>query len=203
MWNYATINLVNELARLPGVGNVTVMGAGEYSMRIWMDPQKLYSFGLVPEDVIDADQAAEPGGRGRSGRHAAGAEGPAVPVHDRHRVAAERSGPVRRHRRQGPDRPGRPPRPRARTSARIEMGAQTYSQDFKLDGKPAAGIAIYQTPDANSLKVAERGRGQDGGAVAPLPAGAAATASPTTRRSSSRTRSTRSTRRCGRPASWC
>ena len=49
MWNYATINLVNELARLPGVGNVTVMGAGEYSMRIWMDPQKLYSFSLVPE----------------------------------------------------------------------------------------------------------------------------------------------------------
>ncbi len=40
MWNYATINLVNELARLPGVGNVTVMGAGEYSMRIWMDPQQ-------------------------------------------------------------------------------------------------------------------------------------------------------------------
>src|SRR5271156_1767505 len=52
MWNYASINLVNELARLPGVGNVTVMGAGEYSMRIWMDPQKLYSFNLVPEDVI-------------------------------------------------------------------------------------------------------------------------------------------------------
>src|SRR6201987_6026384 len=56
MWNYATINLVNELARLPGVGNVNVMGAGEYSMRIWMDPQKLYSFNLVPKDVIDAVQ---------------------------------------------------------------------------------------------------------------------------------------------------
>ena len=52
MWNYATINLVNELSRLPGVGNVTVMGAGEYSMRIWMDPQKLYSFGLVPEEDV-------------------------------------------------------------------------------------------------------------------------------------------------------
>ena len=48
MWNYATINLVNELARLPGVGNVTVMGAGAYSMRIWMDPQKFYSFNLQP-----------------------------------------------------------------------------------------------------------------------------------------------------------
>src|SRR5262249_49717621 len=46
------IYMQSKLARLPGVGNVTVMGAGEYSMRIWMDPQKLYSFGLVPADVI-------------------------------------------------------------------------------------------------------------------------------------------------------
>ena len=52
--NYATINLTNELARLPGVGSVKVFGAGSYSMRVWMDPQKLFSFGLVPKDVIDA-----------------------------------------------------------------------------------------------------------------------------------------------------
>src|ERR1700757_1965213 len=51
LWNYATINLVNDLARLPGVGNVMVMGAGEYSMRVWMDPNKLYTYGLVPSDV--------------------------------------------------------------------------------------------------------------------------------------------------------
>src|SRR5207244_8310924 len=44
---------------------------------------------------------------------------------------------------------------RLKDIGRIDMGAQTYSQDFKLDGKPAAGIAIYQTPDANSLKVAK------------------------------------------------
>ena len=52
MSNYASINLVNELARVPGVGNVNVFGVGEYAMRVWMDPQKLYSFGLVPEDVV-------------------------------------------------------------------------------------------------------------------------------------------------------
>src|SRR5215213_5454095 len=52
MSNYATINLVNELARVPGVGNVLVFGVGQYAMRIWLDPQKLYTFGLVPEDVI-------------------------------------------------------------------------------------------------------------------------------------------------------
>ena len=49
--NYATINLVNELARLPGVGNVTVYGAGQYAMRVWMDPQQLYVRGLGPSDV--------------------------------------------------------------------------------------------------------------------------------------------------------
>ena len=51
--NYATINLVSELARLPGVGNVNVFGVGQYSMRIWLDPQKLYSVGLTAQDVID------------------------------------------------------------------------------------------------------------------------------------------------------
>ena len=133
MWNYATINLVNELARLPGVGNVTVMGAGEYSMRIWMDPQKLLSFGLVPEDVIRAvRQQSQEVAAGQVGMPPAPKD-QAVPVHRRHHVAAERPRPVRRHRRQGPDRPGRPPRPRSRTSARIELGAQTYSQDFKLE----------------------------------------------------------------------
>src|SRR5262249_43078235 len=50
--NYATINLVNELARLPGVGNVNVFGAAKYAMRIWMDPEKLHTFALTPQDVI-------------------------------------------------------------------------------------------------------------------------------------------------------
>src|SRR6202045_533184 len=50
--NYATINMTDDLARLPGVGSVKVFGSGEYSMRIWMDPGKLYSYGLVPKDVI-------------------------------------------------------------------------------------------------------------------------------------------------------
>jgi hydrophobic/amphiphilic exporter-1 (mainly G- bacteria), HAE1 family len=53
MSNYATINLVNELARLPGVGNVNVFGTGEYAMRIWMDPQKMYVLGLVPQDIVN------------------------------------------------------------------------------------------------------------------------------------------------------
>src|SRR5205814_5656797 len=54
--NYATINIRDELSRLPGVGNVTVFGAGQYSMRIWLDPAKLQARGLMPQDVIQAIQ---------------------------------------------------------------------------------------------------------------------------------------------------
>ena len=54
--NYATINIRDELSRLPGVGNVTVFGAGQYSMRVWLDPNKLQVRGLMPQDVIQAIQ---------------------------------------------------------------------------------------------------------------------------------------------------
>src|SRR5690349_7122598 len=54
--NYATINLVNELARVPGVGNVNVFGVGQYAMRVWMDPEKLYARGLTPQDVVQVIQ---------------------------------------------------------------------------------------------------------------------------------------------------
>jgi hydrophobic/amphiphilic exporter-1 (mainly G- bacteria), HAE1 family len=153
MWNYATINLVNELARLPGVGNVTVMGAGAYSMRIWMDPQKLYSFNLVPEDVIRSVKE-------QSQEVAAGQVGmPPAPKDQQFQytidILSRFNDPgqfaeivVKDQTAQG----GR--LIKIKDVARIDLGAQTYSQDFKLDGKPAAGIAIYQTPDANSLKVA-------------------------------------------------
>src|SRR5581483_8388106 len=57
MGNYATINLVNELARVPGVGNVAVLGAAQYAMRIWMDPEKLDIHGLTTADVIQVVQA--------------------------------------------------------------------------------------------------------------------------------------------------
>ena len=54
--NYATINIKDELSRLPGVGNVTVFGAGQYSMRVWLDPNKLQALSLMPQDVIQAIQ---------------------------------------------------------------------------------------------------------------------------------------------------
>src|SRR5450631_210924 len=150
--NYATINLVNELARLPGVGYVRVFGAAEYAMRIWMDPQKLYSFGLVPEDVIKAvKQQSQVVAAGQTGM-------PPAPNSQDFQYTIDIQSRL--------DDPGQFAEIivkgqtaqggrliRVKDVARIELGSQTYSQQCYLNGKPAAGIAIYQTPDANSLQV--------------------------------------------------
>ena len=97
--NYAAINLQNPLARLAGVAEVNVLGAGTYSMRIWLDPQKLQTFGLVPDDVIQAlNQQNAQVAAGQTGMPPQ-PRGPAVPVHD------QRAGPAR------------PARPSSRTSS--------------------------------------------------------------------------------------
>src|ERR1700748_423502 len=76
--NYATINIRDELARLSGVGNVTVFGAGQYSMRIWLDPDKLQARALMPQDVIQAiQQQNQQGAAGQIGTPPT-APGPAV-----------------------------------------------------------------------------------------------------------------------------
>jgi hydrophobic/amphiphilic exporter-1 (mainly G- bacteria), HAE1 family len=152
MSNYATINLINELARLPGVGSVKVFGAGTYSMRIWMDPQKLFSFGLVPKDVIDAI-------RQQSQNVAAGQVGmPPAPKDQQFQYTVDIQSRLNDPGQFGDiivkDQTAQGGRLiRVRDIGRIELGSQTYAQDFRLNGKPAAGIGIYQTPEANSLQV--------------------------------------------------
>ncbi|WIM10832.1 multidrug efflux RND transporter permease subunit [Enhydrobacter sp.] len=153
MSNYATINLVNELARVPGVGNVTVLGAGQYSMRIWMDPQKLYAYGLTPADVIQVVQSQSqsvtagqvgtpPAAKGQNFQYTVDIEGRlADPAQFANIIVKSESGDGGRIL-------------RLKDVARVELGAQTYAQNFRLDGKPGAGIAIYQAPGANALEVA-------------------------------------------------
>ncbi len=152
MSNYATINLTSVIARLPGVGDVKVFGASSYSMRIWMDPAKLQSFSLEPKDVIRAI-------RQQNQNIAAGQIGTPPTSRDTQfqytiDVKSRLNQPeefgnivVKDQTRSG----GRIIR--LKDVARIELGAQTYAQDFRVNGKPAAGIAIYQTPDSNSLQV--------------------------------------------------
>jgi len=155
MSNYATINLVNQLARLPGVGNVNVFGVGQYAMRIWLDPQKLKSYNLVPSDVIDkVKQQSQQVSAGQIGT-------PPVPAGQDFQYTVDIAGRL-----STPDEFGNiviksaaadgKALVRLRDVARVELGAQTYSQEFRVNGRPAAGIAIYQTPDANALDVSSR-----------------------------------------------
>jgi HAE1 family hydrophobic/amphiphilic exporter-1 len=151
--NYATIRLKDELARLPGVGNVTVFGAGQYSMRIWLDPEKMKARGLTAQDVIQALQQ-------QSEQVTAGQIG-APPVLDgqsfQYTVEVE-------SRLDDPDQfaavvvktGAAGDMTRVRDIGRVELGAQTYGQFFELDGQPAAGMAIFLSPGANALDVAGR-----------------------------------------------
>src|SRR2546423_13683886 len=92
--NYATIPLKDEIARLPGVGNVTAFGAGQYSMRIWLDPNKMQARGLMPQDVIEAlRQQSTQVTAGQIGAPPA-PRGPTVQNPQRHRPAP-RPGPIR------------------------------------------------------------------------------------------------------------
>ena len=151
--NYGIINLQDEIARLPGIGNVNVFGAGQYAMRIWLNPDQLQSRGLTPEQVISAIQQ-------QSQEVASGVVGmPPVPKGQNFQYTLNISGRlneatdyeniiVKVSNADG----GRITR--LRDVARVELGAQTYSQIFTFNGQPAAALGIYQLPDANSLQVA-------------------------------------------------
>ncbi|HQS48160.1 MAG TPA: efflux RND transporter permease subunit [Xanthobacteraceae bacterium] len=151
--NYAAIYVQNELARLSGVGNVLIFGAGDYAMRVWMDPDKMQSVGLTPSDVVNAI-------KGQSQEVTAGQVGmPPTPAGTNFQYTVNIQGRLN----DVPDYEniivkvdnqdgGRILR--VKDIGRVELGAQSYSKTFMLDNKPATGIAIFQLPDANALDVA-------------------------------------------------
>ena len=153
--NFATINLVNELARLPGVGNVNVLGVGQYSMRVWLDPQKLYTFGLTPSEVTRVIQEqSQPVTAGQVGT-------PPAPKGQDFQFTVDIQGRLSTPEefaniivKTAQGNGGRILR--LKDIGRVELGAQTYAQTSKLNGKPNASIAIYQLPEANALDVATR-----------------------------------------------
>jgi HAE1 family hydrophobic/amphiphilic exporter-1 len=148
--NYATINIRDELSRLPGVGNVTVFGAGQYSMRVWLDPNKLQVRALMPQDVISAIQQQSqqvtagqvgmpPTPSGQAFQYTLNVNGR---LDDKDQfediiVKTGNNGDVTR----------------VRDVGWVELGAQTYSQMFSLNKKPATGIGVFQSPGANALEV--------------------------------------------------
>jgi HAE1 family hydrophobic/amphiphilic exporter-1 len=149
--NYATINLKDQLARLPGVGNVLIFGAGQYSMRVWLDPSRLQARSLTTQDVINAlktqNQQVAAGQLGMPPTPSALPFQYTIDIAGRLDQVSQFEEVVVKS-----DTDGR--MTRLIDVARVELGAQSYSQVFTLDGKPAAGIAIYQTLEANALDVA-------------------------------------------------
>ncbi len=94
--NYANINIVDALYRVPGVGEVRVFGAGDYAMRIWVKPDRLATMGLTVPDLVEGDPAAEHGEPVRTGRRTTGPHGPGHDVHRSRRGPAANRGGIRR-----------------------------------------------------------------------------------------------------------
>ena len=152
--NFGALQLRDKLARLPGVGDVVVFGIGEYSMRVWLNPNQLNQRGLIPQDVINAIQQ-------QNANVAAGQLGmPPTPAGQDFQltanVPAALSDPTQFEQIILKTDSGAGGQiTRLRDVGRAELGARSYSQLFKLDGKPAGGIAIYQLPGANALATAK------------------------------------------------
>ena len=153
--NFATLQLHDKLARVPGVGDVTVFGIGQYSMRIWLDPQQMLQRSLMPSDVINAVRA-------QNAYVAAGQVSmPPTRPGEAFQLTIDVEGNLTRSEefediivKTGPN--GQITR--IKDVGRVELGAQTYSQSFKMNDRVAGGIAIYQLPDANALDTAARVR---------------------------------------------
>lgn len=157
--NFATINLVDALSRLPGVGNVTVFGASQYAMRIWFDPNLLQARGLTAADVLQAiQQQSQEVSTGQIGAPPVTQDQPfqyTLNVPGRFNDPEEFANIIVKT---GTAAGGQTTR--LKDVARVELGAKSYAQDFRLDGQPAIGVGIFQDPSANALDVAKAVEGR-------------------------------------------
>jgi HAE1 family hydrophobic/amphiphilic exporter-1 len=149
--NYANINLRDQLARIAGVGEVTVFGAGDYAMRIWLNPNKLKARNLTTEDVIAAlreqnvqvaagQVGAPPAPSGTAFQYTINALGRLRDVQEFENIIVKTTAGGRMT--------------RVKDVARVELGAKSYAYDSRFNASPCAAVAIYQLPGANALKVA-------------------------------------------------
>jgi len=166
--NYATINLADNLGRIKGVGNVMVYGAGNYGMRIWLDPEKLARMNLTVADVIAAvgeQNVQAPAGQIGSPPSPPGQE-MQLAIQTRGRLSEpEEFGAIIV--RAGADGSLL----RVRDVARVEMGSQSYSAFSRLNGKDTASILVYQLPGANALDVVAEVRAAMGEMAQSFPQG--------------------------------
>ncbi len=151
--NYITIDVRDALSRIEGVGAVNVMGADQYSMRIWLDPEQLKSRNLTTQDVVDAI-------RQQNVQVAAGRLGePPAPEGTPFQLVVNTKGRLTYTEEFGDiivkTAPGNRVT-RVKDVARVELGGKTYNRVSTFDGIPSAAVAIYQLPGANALDVADK-----------------------------------------------
>jgi multidrug efflux pump len=147
--NYAVLNIKDVLARLPGMGDVQVFGGGDYSMRVWLDPQKLAARNLTARDVVDAI-------REQNVQVAAGQLGAPPSNNTEFQIALNAAGRLTDEQqfrdiivKTGDD--GQVVR--LGDIARVELGAQAYGVRSLLDNKPSLAIPVFQSPGANALEL--------------------------------------------------
>ncbi|GEO08007.1 multidrug transporter AcrB [Segetibacter aerophilus] len=163
--NYATINLIPQIKRIPGVGDATVFGQMEYSMRIWLKPDVMASYGLVPSDInaalAEQNVEAAPGQFGEQGQQSFQYT---IKYRGRLKNSNEFGDIVIRS-------VGNGQLLRLRDIARIELGALSYSSTTKTNGKQSIGVAIAQTAGSNAKEVIEGTLGVLNNASKSFPAG--------------------------------
>ncbi|HEV8061301.1 MAG TPA: efflux RND transporter permease subunit, partial [Gemmataceae bacterium] len=147
-----TIQIRDELSRLPGVGDITYLGQRDYSMRLWLDPQKMASYSLNAQDVINAVQAQNiQVAAGRIGQpptsdaqvfqYIITTLGRLESTEQFAKIILKSSSGSLVY---------------LQDVASIELGAQSYDQTCTLDGKPSVALSVYQLPGSNALEVARR-----------------------------------------------
>jgi multidrug efflux pump len=148
--NYATLRIRDELARIEGVGSAQVFGAGEYAMRVWLDPERVASLNLTASDVVRAIRqqniqvaagklGAPPSPNAAQFQLQIDTQGRLVEVEEFENIVVKAgdNGQIIR----------------LGDVARIELGASTYAMRSLLDNQPAAGIGIFQRPGSNALEL--------------------------------------------------
>jgi HAE1 family hydrophobic/amphiphilic exporter-1 len=150
--NYTYINLKDGLTQVPGIASVSVFGAGQYAMRIWVKPDQLAKLQITVPDIINAVQVqnnvnpagqigGEPVPKGQEFTYAVRAQGRLISEQEFGEIVVRAlpDGSV----------------VRLKDVARIELGAQVYNMMGRLDGKPSAVIAVYQLPGSNAVAAAK------------------------------------------------
>ncbi|MGC4073170.1 MAG: multidrug efflux RND transporter permease subunit [Nibricoccus sp.] len=150
--NYAKINFSDQLTRVPGIASVTIFGAGDYAMRLWVHPDQLAKLGLTIPEIVKAVQAqntvnpagqigGEPIPKGQEFTYSVRAQGRLSEPEEFANIVvrANSDGSI----------------VRVKDVARVELGAQNYSFKGRVNNRPAAVIMMYQLPGSNALQAAE------------------------------------------------